>query len=97
MLGSETPPMVDMTNTMQEDMVGGTTYFYTPDELKARAHGNQTVLPNFTVYPGLLPHMAHMRPGMNQPSFFMCDDLKSVSIVYLRVSIKIFMLRKALY
>ena len=64
---------------MQEDMVGGTTYFYTPDEMKARSQGNNTVLPNFTVYPGMLPHMTHMKTKVNQPSFFMSDELKSVS------------------
>ena len=79
-LGTETPPLhIDMTNSMQEDMVGGTTYFYTQDEMQARSQGNNTVLPNFTVYPGMLPHMAHMKAKANQPSFFMPDDLKSVS------------------
>ncbi len=37
------------------------------------------VLPNFTMYPGILPHVAHMKPRVNQPSYFMPDDLKLVS------------------
>ena len=38
-------------------------------------------MPNFTLYPGILPHMAHMRLKTNMPSFFMQDELKIVRAV----------------
>jgi PAB-dependent poly(A)-specific ribonuclease subunit 3 len=58
--------------SLQEN-VGGTTYFYSQEDLNS--HGG-AVLPNFTVYPGLLPHIAHMKTKSNQPSFFMPDEMK---------------------
>ena len=38
------------------------------------------VMPNFTMYPNILPHVAHMKPKPNSPSFFMPDEIKVVSI-----------------
>lgn len=67
---------IDAANgsTLQEN-VGGTTYFYNQEEVKATNQG--MILPNFTVYPGVLPHMAHMKPKSNLPSFFMPDEIKA--------------------
>ena len=59
--------------------MGGTTYFYTQDEMASTNQGNTgggVVLPNFTMYPGILPHMAHMKPKPNMPGFFMPDEIK---------------------
>ncbi|ELT95021.1 hypothetical protein CAPTEDRAFT_144629, partial [Capitella teleta] len=56
-----------------KENVGGTTYFYSQEDFNS--HGGM-VFPNFTVYPGMLPHIAHMKPKSNQPSFFMPDEMK---------------------
>ena len=63
--------------------MGGTTYFYTQEELASAAQagpppaGGGVVLPNFSMYPGILPHVAHMKLKSNMPSFFMPDEIKS--------------------
>ncbi|XP_041356665.1 PAN2-PAN3 deadenylation complex subunit pan3-like isoform X2 [Gigantopelta aegis] len=59
--------------TVQEN-VGGTTYFYHPDDFNPQYEGVQ--LPNFSVYPGVPPHIAHMKVKVNMPQFFMPDELK---------------------
>lgn len=57
-----------------QENVGGTTYFYTPENLSTPHHS--VVMPNFTMYPGILPHVAHMRIKSNMPPFFLPDELK---------------------
>ncbi|XP_067663719.1 PAN2-PAN3 deadenylation complex subunit pan3-like [Haliotis asinina] len=59
--------------TIQENF-GGTTYFYHPDDFAPQYEGVQ--LPNFTMYPGLPPHIAHMKVKVNMPQFFMPDEIK---------------------
>ena len=64
---------------MTQENVGGTTYFYTQEELSnaaAEPVGGGVILPNFSMYPGLLPHVAHMKVKSNMPSFFMPDEIK---------------------
>ena len=39
------------------------------------------VMPNFTMYPGILPHVAHMRIKSNMPPFFLPDELKMVGLL----------------
>ena len=58
---------------MQEN-IGGCTFFYTDEEL--RQHASGAVMPNFTMYPGILPHVAHMKPKQNMPAFFMPEEIK---------------------
>ncbi|KAK2168696.1 hypothetical protein LSH36_15g19075 [Paralvinella palmiformis] len=80
-----TPPVVDPTlasnghshtppNRLVQENVGGTTYFYTQEDLSSQHQG--VVLPNFTMFTSILPHVAHMKPRAHQPSFFMPDELK---------------------
>lgn len=62
-----------------QENVGGTTYFFTQEELQGAAQASSNggvILPNFTMYPGILPHVAHMKLKSNMPSFFMPDEIK---------------------
>lgn len=65
---------VEEPATIQE-YVGGTTYFYKPNEFDAN-HSHQT-FPPYTMYSGVPAFIAHMKLRDNgQNSFFMPDDLK---------------------
>lgn len=66
-------PKKSQANTIQEN-VGGTTYFYSPDDYTVQREGVQ--LPNFTMFPSLPPHIAHMTVKKNMPQFYMVDELK---------------------
>ncbi|KAK6172940.1 hypothetical protein SNE40_016494 [Patella caerulea] len=67
------PQKSSSANTIQEN-VGGTTYFYSPEDFSPQHQG--VVLPNFTMYPSIPPHIAHMKLKTNMPQFFMPDELK---------------------
>ncbi|KAL5011536.1 hypothetical protein ScPMuIL_010087 [Solemya velum] len=69
------PPSSNSKNptTIQEN-VGGTTYFYSPEDFTPQYDG--IVLPNFSMYPGLPPHIGHMKVKANMPQFYMPDELK---------------------
>ncbi|XP_060556604.1 PAN2-PAN3 deadenylation complex subunit pan3-like isoform X2 [Ruditapes philippinarum] len=60
-------------NMVQEN-VGGTTYFYNAEDFTPQREGIQ--LPNFTMFHGPPPHIAHMKVKSNMPQFFMPDELK---------------------
>ena len=66
-------PKKNQPNTIQEN-VGGTTYFYSPEDYSVQREGIQ--LPNFTMFPSLPPHIAHMTVKKNMPQFFMLNELK---------------------
>ncbi|XP_064608976.1 PAN2-PAN3 deadenylation complex subunit pan3-like isoform X2 [Liolophura sinensis] len=59
--------------TIQEN-VGGTTYFYSAEDFAPQYQG--MALPNFTMFPALPPHIAHMKVKANMPQFFMPDEIK---------------------
>ncbi|KAK3100528.1 hypothetical protein FSP39_021365 [Pinctada imbricata] len=61
------------TATIQEN-VGGTTYFYSPEDFSLQHDALQ--LPNFSMFPSLPPHIAHLTVKKNMPQFFMPDELK---------------------
>lgn len=62
------------SNTIQEN-VGGTTYFYSPEDFAPQYQGVQ-VLPSYSYYPGMPSHIAHMKVKTNMPQFFMPDEIK---------------------
>ncbi|KAL3878580.1 hypothetical protein ACJMK2_030916 [Sinanodonta woodiana] len=72
-LRQTTIPAKSGNATIQEN-VGGTTYFYTPEEFQYRNEGIS--FPNFAMFPGIPPHVAHMKIKSNMPQFFMPDELK---------------------
>ncbi|XP_052793703.1 PAN2-PAN3 deadenylation complex subunit pan3-like isoform X2 [Mya arenaria] len=75
--GSPVPPLRSAKpppgSTIQEN-VGGTTYFYNAEDFTPQREGIQ--IPNFTMYQGAPPHVAHMKVKSNMPQFFMPDELK---------------------
>ncbi|XP_071125593.1 PAN2-PAN3 deadenylation complex subunit pan3-like isoform X1 [Mytilus edulis] len=68
-----TPKKNQPASTIQES-VGGTTYFYNPEDYTVQREGIH--IPNFTMFPSIPPHVAHMTVKKNMPQFFMCDELK---------------------
>ncbi|XP_069129497.1 PAN2-PAN3 deadenylation complex subunit pan3-like isoform X1 [Argopecten irradians] len=68
-----TTPKKSANTTIQEN-VGGTTYFYSPEDFTPQHEG--AALPNFSVFPSLPPHIAHMTVKKNMPQFFMPDELR---------------------
>ncbi|KAK3606405.1 hypothetical protein CHS0354_042055 [Potamilus streckersoni] len=72
-LRQTTIPAKSGSATIQEN-VGGTTYFYTPEEFQYRNEGIS--FPSFAMYAGIPPHVAHMKIKSNMPQFFMSDELK---------------------
>ena len=49
-------------------------------------------MPNFTMYPGMLPHVSHMKPKQHIPSFYMPDEIKLVRSSAFSVTVKLYML-----
>lgn len=72
-LKQTTTPKKSNNTTIQEN-VGGTTYFYSPDDFNPQHEATQ--LPNFSMFPSLPPHIAHLTVKKNMPQFFMPDELK---------------------
>ncbi|XP_061165359.1 PAN2-PAN3 deadenylation complex subunit pan3-like isoform X1 [Saccostrea echinata] len=66
-------PKKSNSATIQEN-VGGTTYFYSPEDFNPQQEANQ--LPNFSMFPSLPPHIAHLTVKKNMPQFHMPDELK---------------------
>ncbi|XP_076056563.1 poly(A) specific ribonuclease subunit PAN3 [Oratosquilla oratoria] len=60
--------------------VGGTTYFYTADEMTftapSPAPGAALVFPPYHVIPPMPAHVHHLRAPVNAPHFFMGDELR---------------------
>ncbi|XP_074649984.1 PAN2-PAN3 deadenylation complex subunit pan3-like [Tubulanus polymorphus] len=54
--------------------VGGTTYFFTPDALAQQVQG--VMLPSLSMYPGVPPHIAHMKPRPTLASFACSEEIK---------------------
>lgn len=72
-LKQTTTPKKSNNTTIQEN-VGGTTYFYSPEDFNPQQEATQ--LPNFSMFPSLPPHIAHLTVKKNMPQFFMPDELK---------------------
>ena len=68
--GNSTPT----SSAAHQENIGGTTFFYTQEELSSQVPG--IVMPNFTMYPSIMPHVGHMKLKANMPSFFMPDEIK---------------------
>ncbi|XP_071949670.1 PAN2-PAN3 deadenylation complex subunit pan3-like [Antedon mediterranea] len=64
-------------NTTIQENIGGTTYFYTEQQLAQEANQlSGLVLPNFHMYPSVPAHIAYMKQKPQGPSFFMGEDIK---------------------
>ncbi|GAB1604639.1 PAN2-PAN3 deadenylation complex subunit pan3 isoform X1, partial [Argonauta hians] len=70
------------SNTIQEN-VGGTTYFYSPEDfapqyqnVQQQQQQQQIVPPNYSFYPGMPSHIAHMKVKANMPQFFLPEEFK---------------------
>ncbi|XP_064636086.1 PAN2-PAN3 deadenylation complex subunit pan3-like isoform X2 [Lineus longissimus] len=59
--------------TIQEN-VGGTTYFYTSEELAAQLQG--VMVSTVSMYPGVPAHVAHLKPKPNMVGFGMSEEHK---------------------
>ncbi|XP_078459104.1 PAN2-PAN3 deadenylation complex subunit PAN3 isoform X1 [Lampetra planeri] len=58
---------------VQNETVGGTTYFFTEPGLSQHPG---MVFPSYHVYPSPSAQVAYMQPKANAPSFFMMDELR---------------------
>ncbi|XP_052829530.1 PAN2-PAN3 deadenylation complex subunit pan3 isoform X1 [Octopus bimaculoides] len=86
-LRQNTVGLKSASNTIQEN-VGGTTYFYSPEDFAPQFQSVQkeyifhqqqqqpVVLPNYSFYPGMPSHIAHMKVKANMPQFFLPDEIK---------------------
>ncbi|CAH1776344.1 unnamed protein product [Owenia fusiformis] len=69
---------------IQLENIGGTTYFFTEGDSNASSQQNSSMNLNasgivqvpYNMYPGALPHVAHMKLKSNIPSFSMPDEIK---------------------
>ncbi|BFZ24441.1 hypothetical protein BsWGS_27480 [Bradybaena similaris] len=71
-----TIPHKSASSSLVQESVGGTTYFYHPDDFKPQNEGPQLSLPSFCVYPGMPAHVVHLRMKSSVPQYFAPDELK---------------------
>ncbi|CAG5115090.1 unnamed protein product, partial [Candidula unifasciata] len=71
-----TIPHKSASSSLVQESVGGTTYFYHPDDFKPQNEGPQLSLPSFCVYPAMPAHVVHLRMKSSVPQYFAPDELK---------------------
>ncbi|GFR66446.1 PAB-dependent poly(A)-specific ribonuclease subunit PAN3, partial [Elysia marginata] len=69
-------PQKNLTANLVQESVGGTTYFYHPDDFKPQNEGSQMVLPEYSMYPGMPSHIVHLKLKSAVPQYFAPDELK---------------------
>ncbi|XP_070197753.1 PAN2-PAN3 deadenylation complex subunit pan3-like isoform X2 [Littorina saxatilis] len=62
-------------SAIHQENVGGTTYFYNPDEFTPQSEG--LTLPPFTMFHSTPAYLKHMKLK-GPPTFFMADEIKAV-------------------
>ncbi|CAL1532457.1 unnamed protein product [Lymnaea stagnalis] len=75
-LRQTTIPQKSASSSLVQESVGGTTYFYHPDDFKPQIEGPQLTLPSFCAYPGMPSHIVHLKMKTNVPQYFAPDELK---------------------
>lgn len=69
-----THPQKTSTPLCQENVVGGTTYFYNPDDYAPQTEG--VSLPPFTMFHSTPAYLKHMKMKV-PPTFFLADEIKT--------------------
>ncbi|XP_059155645.1 PAN2-PAN3 deadenylation complex subunit PAN3-like isoform X2 [Physella acuta] len=75
-LRQSTIPQKSASSSLVQESVGGTTYFYHPDDFKPQNEGPQLSLPSFCAYPGIPSHVVHLKMKTAVPQYFAPDELK---------------------
>ncbi|KAH9513810.1 PAB-dependent poly(A)-specific ribonuclease subunit 3 [Bulinus truncatus] len=64
------------SSSLVQESVGGTTYFYNPDDFKPQNEGPQLTFPSYCAYPGMPSHIVHLKMKSAVPQYFAPDELK---------------------
>ncbi|XP_025085760.1 PAN2-PAN3 deadenylation complex subunit Pan3-like isoform X2 [Pomacea canaliculata] len=68
------PQKPNAGTTFHQENVGGTTYFYSPEDFTPQQEG--ALLPDFTMYNSIPSHIHHMKLKTPLQTFAMADELK---------------------
>lgn len=76
LLRQTTIPQKNLAANLVQESVGGTTYFYHPDDFKPQIEGPQLTVPEYSMYPGMPSHIVHLKLKSSVPQYFAPDELK---------------------